>query len=369
MNHWYGYAHLYLYDIPGERFADAAILAQDYDVWSDDMCTKMKTGYYKVGGNQHNLGFIDAYAELMAMRNGHSPTYEEVVHAYKLAMGEMACNSFYDVCPSSFTMDKHGEHFMEDGIIPLYDKKVPLRDAIEQVAPKRYSGIAPHEFAPLSKKIRDKNAVLADTMRKHYNDYVNKQHRLFRVLRSCDGLIVLVDIATILQKGSQQLRESYEFLEKMLHVLDPHRGHLTPVLQILGMTRAISRVAAVASQCDRFHTDDRPILKNLVKRLLSPPLEKIGGIEHESFYCSAVNSTKYVDDKTLRGITEYGKPEVVLPVSRLPASWDTSPQFPEDWNPADFKDIPRVFPPIPKLPTIPPEQTGVNDILRFITGW
>lgn len=366
MSHWWGYAHLYLYDIPGERFADAVLLENDYDVWSDAMVGRIKMGHYKAGGDQLGLSFVDDYAKLMD--SDIVPGFEQIIHAYKLAMGEMTGRLYHDVCPSLFTLDRYGSN-VKDEMLALYRGGKTLQDAIRQLAPKRQSGFPNGEFAPLSKKIRDNDPELAKTMANHYGNYVKSQQTLFDILRGCDGLIVLVDLADILQKGSDQLRETYEFIDNMLKVLDPRWNILRSAGSALGAVRAISNVAVVASQADRFHKDDESILQHLVEQLIHHPLSQISGIGHGSFVCSAIRSTEKVDDNNMKGILKAKGALETFPISRLPTNWDTCTEFPHEWDLTQFADIPRTFPPIPKLPTIPPPQTGLNEIFRFVTGW
>jgi len=369
MKHWRRFAHLYLYDIPGERFADAAILDREYSVWSDDIVGGMIHRDFKAG-DQHKLTFIRDYATLMNSQDEstlNSLNHEEIVLAYKKAMGEMLWRNYQGVCPSIFTLDEYGSDVMKE--IERLCKNVPLDEAITELASERQSGIKDKEFAPLSKKIRDNRPDLTKTMVENYKVYVEKQRRVFEVIIGCDGLIVLVDIAHILQGGKERLRDAYEFHDNVFNAVDPKKNILTPLWGALGITRVISKIAVVASQTDRFHKDDESILQNLADMLFDHPLNQIGGIEYKSFACASVRTTEIVDENNLKGVLSPSANSTLFPVSRLPTGWENSPRFPDNWNPRDFKDIPRPHPPIPTLPSIPPPQTGMNEVLKFITDW
>ena len=124
---------------------------------------------------------------------------------------------------------------------------------------------------------------------------------IFATLTSCDGLVVLVDIANILASGPSHLNDAHFFMDQMLKALQPGGQILKALSSKLGLRRRIRRIAVAASQCDRFHPDDWPRLQGLVQWLSERRVQDIDGIRAEYLALSAVRSATEAADGKLSG--------------------------------------------------------------------
>ncbi|MGL6097075.1 MAG: YcjX family protein, partial [Fimbriiglobus sp.] len=170
---------LKLYDLPGERLADAAMLGRTYEQWADHVFGVIDTDTpYRT----HSRPFLDALS---------APTPDEpaVLAGYRLALANLILAFKPLVSPSTFLLDTHGS--------------AAKPDTAEGLAAARLTGAGPgEEFAPLPAAVRAANPGLAAVFAGRFERYRDTVVVPFlHALRSCHALIVLVDVTMLLAAG------------------------------------------------------------------------------------------------------------------------------------------------------------------------
>ncbi|HSQ58159.1 MAG TPA: YcjX family protein, partial [Gemmata sp.] len=118
---------LKLYDLPGERIADAAMIGRDFTGWSEKMLALFvnDSGYRSCC-----IPFLDAIKK-------PGITRDELLHTYKLSLANLILNYKPLISPSTFLLDTHGS--------------AARPDTPEHLAATRFAGIdASTPFCPLS---------------------------------------------------------------------------------------------------------------------------------------------------------------------------------------------------------------------------
>jgi predicted YcjX-like family ATPase len=372
-------ARLTLFDLPGERFADAAMVHMDYAQWSSHqlnwlgVITQVHNGRWTILRGNSNLQHVQDYLELLKDGSGESVAEAEVIGAYKRALAEMVRNYHVYASPSLFLLDRNGKTAAD------VFRKLTGADhcaAITDVAQCRFAGMPGQEFAPLPQRFWSDCPDLAKCFESRYDAY---RHQIvlpiFRQLAECDGMVMLIDLADILASGPPQLHDVDQFLSQLLDALRPGGNVFQAVLNRFGLARRIRRIAVAASQCDRFHPDDTDKLRFLVEKLAEPYLARIPGARRGYFACAAVRSTSYTDDGRLRGRvycgngTKVAGDEETYDVDRIPDAWDHMDGWPAEWDSQEFCHIPFVWPKMPRVFRAVPNHIALDDIFRFVTGW
>jgi uncharacterized protein len=372
-------ARLTLYDLPGERFADAAMVHMDYAEWSSHqlnwlgVITQVHNGRWTILRGNGSLKYVQDYLDLLKDGSGESVAEMEVVGAYKRALAEMVRNYHLYASPSLFLLDRNGKTAADD-FRKLAGADHPA--AIVYVAQRCFAGMPDQEFAPLPRRFWSDRPELAKCFGDRYNAYRNQVAiPVFRQLAECDGMVMLIDLADVLASGPPQLHDVDQFLAQLLDALQPGGNVFQAVLNRFGLSRRVRRIAVAAAQCDRFHPDDADKLRFLVERLADPYLARIPGARRKYFACAAVRSTSYVDGDRLRGRVYCGSEaqvagdEETYTVDRIPDAWDDMDGWPAEWDPQEFCHIPFVWPKMPRVFRAVPNHIALDDVFRFVTGW
>lgn len=145
-------------------------------------------------------------------------------------------------------------------------------------------------------------------------------------------------------------------------------------LLTLGFQHRIERIAFAATQCDRFHPDDRPILTSMLRYLMDPVCNQISQrYQYDFSTIAAVESARLIDGK-MHCDTSEG--EVALDYWRIPKEWKGD--FPNDAQSEAFIAYcqslgqmvpPRVRPRFSQNEAVPPRQLGMDRLFRFLTQW
>ena len=280
------------------------------------------------------------------------------------------------ISPSTFLLDEQGRNLLE--VASAIKGRTPsISDAnlVEEIIASQYAGLRDNEFCPLDQAWWSEGVELVCRLESRYDEYRRKVVMpLFSTLTSCDGLIVLVDIAGILASGPKQLNDAHEFAEHLLKALKPSGTIPQWLMRKCGLRRRIRRIALAASQCDRFHPDDWPMLEVLVRWIAERPVANVDGVvKADYFACSAVRSTSEVNGGKLRGVLQCNNQACIEPkeyqVSRIPEKWADLPDWPSSWNPEDFRSLPAILPQMPAVFRAVPDQVGLARIFGFVTGW
>ena len=352
-------ALLKLYDLPGERLADAAMLGRSFGEWSDHILTFVQndTPYRKFCGQ-----FLDAIA-------AKDVSEADLLRAYKVSLANLILSFKPMVSPSTFLLDLKGSAA----------KPAP---ALE-LAATRVAGLEPgEEFAPLPAEVRAANPALAAVFALRFDRYRERVVTPFvESLRTCHALVVLVDVTTLLAGGVGMYDDNRLILRDLFHVLNPGETaleragrHLANVLLPHDLRPAwITRVAFVAPKADLVHPDDRDRMLGLLRRMVGNLASNRDGLRHEFFNCAAVVSAKVLPQdpgkRVLVGVPYRDAAGRRMPagaeqrftVSALPDDW------PADWSPGAYV-FPEVYPTVPTRKDFPPDQINLDRVLEFVMG-
>jgi predicted YcjX-like family ATPase len=346
-----------LYDLPGERLADAAMSNRDFAAWSDHLLEMIRNDTpYRTSC----AGFLDALSAPNSTEKG-------LCEAYKLALAKLILAFKPMISPSTFLLDTRGS---------------AARPAeAEVLAAARYCGLgADSEFVPLSPEVRAAQPQLAAIFAARYERYKAEVVLPFlESLKSCNSLVVLVDVMMLLAGGVGMYDDNRQILRDLFHVLDPGE---TP-MQKVGRTLAkvflphdlrpgwINRVAFVAPKLDLVHPSDRDRMLRLLKSMVGKLAENRDGLKYKFFNCAAVVSTKLLPsangERKMVGVPYRGEGgRKILPgekqgftVSELPDEW------PINWQPGEYA-YPEVYPAMPTRKDCPPEQINLEKVLDFV---
>lgn len=349
---------LKLYDLPGERIADAAMMGRDFTGWSEHVLALIAndTGYRACC-----TPFLDACARPDAAER-------DLLRAYKLSLANLILNFKPLVTPSTFLLDVKGQ---------------PARlDTPENLAATRSLGLGPDaEFCPLPARHRKAGSELLARFEGRYEDYVDLVVRpAVQALKSCTALIVLVDVTMLLAGGVGMYDDNKKILHDLLDVLSPGEntffGPLARGLSMVFLPRQwrpgwITRIAFAAPKLDLVHPTDRDRLLMLMRRMVEKYADNRDGLKYQFFNVSSVVSTRVLPaeegHRYLVGVplrdAEGRKlppgPEQRFAVSALPDDW------PVEWKPGLFA-FPEVYPRMPMRKDYPPEQVNVDRVASFV---
>jgi predicted YcjX-like family ATPase len=343
---------LKLYDLPGERLADAGMLGRDFGAWSDAILSRLQSDSAYRGLCQP---FLDAVAKADA-------TEEDVLRAYRLALAGLILAFKPLVAPSTFLLDVSGT--------PA--RPMPAAD----LAASRFAGLsATEQFAPLPQPLR--NTSFGRQFTERYDRYADQVVAPYlAALKSCHSLVVLLDLTMILAGGVGMYDDARQILADLFAVLDPGESPVETVGRHLARVFLphdwrpgwITRVAFVAPKLDLVPPGDRDRLLTLLKRMVGRLAADRDGLKADYFTASAVVSTKSLPDGHLAGVPmrdETGTkippgPERRFAPSPLPDDW------PRDWSAGRYS-FPEVYPLVPARKDCPPDQVNLDRVFDFAT--
>lgn len=353
---------LRLFDLPGERVNDLPMLGAEsdrlrsYAAWSDRTCRRL----------EKDLGAAELFRPYFDRLSDPSSTEGEIVHSYKIGLGRARLAYRPYVTPSTFLLDREGNR---------------LRGTdVEQQAKTRYCGPAPDaEFVPLPSAARDRlaemNLRFAERFVRYRNDVVQP---VIAQLKSCHGLIVMVDVLAILGHGTGMYNDYRQLVTDLLGALDPKDSTFDMVLRNVYETILpvhlrrswINRLAFVAPKADRVPFEDRARLKGLMEQMVRHDARNCRGVAIDYFAVASVVGAREVQGgaREMLGSTLYdanGQPlapgvERKFSVPPVPDIWPES-----GWKPGDFV-FPDVYPRVSPLSNCPTEQSGLDDVFNFL---
>ncbi len=349
---------LKLYDLPGERIADAALLGRSFAEWSEHILSLIANdaGYRKCCEP-----FLNATAQ-------PAVSEPDLLRSYKLSLENLILNFKPLVSPSTFLLDVKGQAAKPDTPGALADS--------------RHLGLGlDREFCPLPAALRNADPPRLARFEERYNQYVERVVRpTVYALRSCTSLIVLIDITMLLAGGVGMYDDNKLILRDLLDVLAPGEhpvfGPIARGLSKLFLPHQIrpgwiTRLAFVAPKLDLVHPTDRDRMLALMRRMVEKYADNRDGLKYEFFNVSSIVSTKVlpVEDgkRYLVGVplrdSEGRKlppgPEQRFTASALPDDWPTA------WEPGRFA-FPEVYPQMPVRKDYPPEQVNVDKLGSFV---
>lgn len=360
---------LSLVDIPGERLADLSMAGVDYAAWSDLLLQIFTERFHSDEESRAFRNLLDSGSPLAA---------EETVLEFKRVLARLVFHYMPVITPSTLIVDQKGQYVPRD---------ICQSQDAEALARGRIVGIAPDaEFAPLSHRARAANPTLAETFASHYQRYHDDLvEPLANKLYTCDQLVILLDVASLLAGGPPAYEGCRHMLGAALRFLAPGRDSYTATTDTLIRfitgghahlkdaltTSSIKRIAFVASQADRVHHDDFDKLCGLVRQMVEPVVEDVlrgKSLGTEYFACAAVNSSASLQYPKIEGDTrDSGNTQsvsrVVVEASKVPDRWPRN----QVWKAGDYF-FPHFQPQAPINSHLPPPQIGLNKVVSYILG-
>lgn len=348
---------LKLYDLPGERIADAAMIGRDFSEWSEHILALVAND---AGYRACCTPYLDA-SRTDASEAG-------LLKGYKLSLANLILNFKPLVSPSTFLLDVKGQ---------------PAKpDAPENLAASRSLGLGPDaEFCPLPNALRVPGSELYERFAARYEEYVERVvEPTVLALKSCTSLVVLIDVTMLLAGGVGMYDDNRQILRDLLDVLSPGEHPVFgPIGRALGKVFLpyqwrpgwITRLAFVAPKMDLVHPADRDRMQSLMRRMVEKYADNRDGLKYQFFNLSSIVSTKLLPaeagQRMLVGVPLRDANGKKLPsgaeqrfaVSELPDDW------PLDWKPGEFA-FPEVYPRMPTRKDYPPEQVNVDRLATFV---
>ena len=231
------------------------------------------------------------------------------------------------------------------------------------------------EFVPLPARwFNIAQNSLVTQFEKCYNGYrANIVKPMFSTLKNCNGLVIMLDIANIIQNGPLLYNDYVQMITNIFDALKPTSGIVPSLISKTTGFCNLRRVAFVASQCDRFHSNDWDCLEGLAKGFTTPIQRSFPNAKCETFACSSVLSA--VDSAGEPGVIVQLKNAVNnkgIGLSVYQLNGDESPfrrgGWPNTWKKEGIS-IPKIAPYMPEIQNAVPEHHKLNEVFRYVTGW
>ncbi|MDY3551098.1 YcjX family protein [Gemmata sp. JC717] len=350
---------LKLYDLPGERIADAAMLGRDFTGWSERVLNLIA----------NDTAYRDCSAAFLDALKNPQVTAKELLAAYRLALANLILRYKPLISPSTFLLDTKGQ-----AARPM---------APEALAEARFCGLdADSQFCPLPAALRRGGTALFEQFSSHYERYVEQVVvPTVAAFRSCTALVVLVDVTMLLAGGVGMYDDNRQIVRDLFDVLEPGEntvfGPLARGLSKVFLPHSwrpgwITRVAFVAPKLDLVHPLDRDRMQLLTRRMVERFATDRDGLRSQFFNVSSVVSTKAL-------AAEPGGPRVLVGTPlrgadgrKVPPGAEqrfTSSELPNDWPsewPAGRYTFPEVYPRVPTRKDYPPDQVNLDKLATFI---
>lgn len=337
---------IHLFDFPGERIADAAIVAfRNYEDWSRHMLK-----YWA-----DHSDYQQAIAPYMELLEQPGVSFSDLIQSYKLALGRLILGYHPLISSSTFLLDTKGQQ--ADG------------STAEILAATRFAGLPEAEFCPLPEGIGSCLSGIGREMARNYKTYRQRVALpVFKELAECDRLVILVDIPYLLNGGVGRYNDNRQILLDFIDTLrfDSRLG--AQIMRIIKIWRKpLSHIAYVASKADMVHPDDvqNGRLEGLLRQMTSRTVNLMSKVQMDWFVCSACHSSRRgIEPYHLIAALDYNNPEhkeMEFKVPPVPESW------PNDWRAGDFR-YPHFYPQTVANVQTPPKQKGLDKIFAFITS-
>lgn len=379
---------LTLFDFPGEALADASMALLDYPAWCQSTLKDIQG---------HETERLAAAEYLKNIRQTDALNEQVCLKSYKIYLAKRRQAFRPLIQPSSFILSE------SSGLISSQ------LDPDEMIH-KRYLGCEGREFVPLPVEAMAQNSDLSKRMQQHYESYRReKVLPLFKQLSTCDSLLILNDLPTMLNAGSDMCNDTVEMVKACLNFCQPGKNAveslycmsqlpnlyrqssdliaqipllgnvvryvlgekspleaLTSTLdQWLGVKK-IKRLVIAASKCDLVHENDRDKLQSLLNQLFQSTVASHSGLElYWSNLSAAVATRSCVDHHALMGELDIPgqSGEQMVKVSHIPEQW------PEQWKAGEYlfpEFKPRCF---PGLKVQSPEHYNMDRVFNDLMGW
>lgn len=350
---------LHLIDFPGELLADGVIAThKHFDHWSDAVLRQLQRREFSDRAHP----FLEALDT-----SGGLPSDQveaTLLRAYRTALARMVLSYMPIVTPSSF---------LPRGPIEGIEHATCDEQKVEILANQQFCGLdVERQFFPMPESLRKSHPAIRKALQSRYGDYRREVVLpMARRIRRCHELLVLVDIATLLEGGTGMLNANVLFLEQLLQAVDPGLSPPAAALNgiLFGLFAGVRRIVFIATKADRVHPADHEMLRSLLEEMVRPivgPYEARSRLQVAYRVCAAVECTQCPDpakdvlvfpteDSTVADPTTWKR----ITVSRVPTEW------PGDFAPLQFR-FARPVPWMPKALVASPRHIGLGPIAEAI---
>ncbi|HEY1190254.1 MAG TPA: YcjX family protein [Gemmata sp.] len=350
---------LKLYDLPGERVADAGMLGRDFTGWSERTLNLLV----------NDTAYRTCSAPFLEAIEKPGATEDELLAAYRLALANLILQFKPLISPSTFLLDTKG--------------RAARPAAPEVLAESRFSGLdAASQFCPLPARLRTNGSARFEAFSERYNRYVSEVVvPTVSAFRSCTALVVLVDVTMLLAGGVGMYDDNRQIVRDLFEVLAPGEskvfGPLARGLSKVFLPHSwrpgwITRVAFVAPKLDLVHPLDRDRMQLLTRRMVERFATDRDGLRAQFFNVSSVVSTRALPvepggPRALVGTPLRGADGAKIPPG--PERRFTTSELPDDWPvdwPAMRYTFPEVYPRMPARRDYPPDQVNLDKLATFV---
>ena len=359
--HW-THGELSLVDSPGERVSDLLMVDKDFAGWSDwllEFMAKDREHSYRDLCREY-LDFLVSLGQGGAGPVSAEDARRRIVEKYSGLLVRLALGYRPIVTPSAFVLSPGGVHLGEN----------ISRNDFSQCHP----GLDAHQaFAPLPGDFRAKNPEVAKAFASHYGAYQEEIARpLWRMFSSCNELVFLVDIITLLNANTDMYNGNRELVERIIDILSPGDSLFGRAMRSLwsGLSfghsgiSGIQRLAFVATKADLVRREDRPRLEGLLRQMTKGFIDRLqmtkSALAFEHLACSAVLSAEALADGRIRGASpRNGLVLSDMEPPRVPESW------PHSWKQGDYRFL-GVSPKFPENASVPPGHIRMDALVDFL---
>ena len=344
---------LTLTDIAGEKFVDIGMRGISYAQWSERTLHFLTT----------DPEYSEYAKDYIAVLEKQESTESEILVSYKELLCKLYTNFRPVITPSTFLINKAGDFLGSD----------ILKGSLEL----SFTGLTEDsQFAPLTQESLSLKKDLVNTFEKAFRDYQKEiVDPLYYALRSCNELVVLVDVTTILAANPGFFRGNKYILAELFKCLQPGMGDLGYAINMarkiftLGYISQsqVTKIAVIATKADKVlqhHTDNLTgLLRDMVSPILDLHQHLASVLEIKYFGCASVKSTNTTLEGKLQGClsektNQDPKQQSLWTPSEVPVRW------PEDWNQGDFN-----FPDTKAKFTksgIPIEHINMEEVMEYL---
>jgi len=350
---------LAMLDLPGERLADIWMAGCTYEAWSDLILRMFRDHVeYQVCARR----YLDLLGE-------PTPTEDRLIDTYRRTLAELFLSFRPVISPSTFILQENGRFVADQAPDRRFEESFVGLDRENQ-------------FVPLCDEVRRREPALTSVFADRYAHYRDQVVRpLAEWMKSCEELVVLVDVTTLLAGGLGMYEGNRELLKRLLEYLNPGLGFwdiplevlktllkINPWQSLLGdflnpTKRKIRRVAFVATKADKVHESQRQkvlfLLRDMVRDLIDTYVEGSMSLDVQYFVCSAVKSTCSTADGRLQAYLPRNEALQEFTPSEVPGEW------PPDWRHGEYC-YPDVAPWMPPRRDAPPEHLELNRVVDFL---
>lgn len=363
---WSSWKRVTLIDIPGERFADANMLRfRRYADWCDETIHRLAS---KAAGDAKRSAeeFLKVYATVAAADGALADTSQTLGTAYQRMLADFIRHDDPFISPSSLLINDRGQ-FIPDDI-----RRNPDGERLYQwLSEEADCGVRAEPVYPLPPWMRptEEGRKIAANYEKYCAAVVSPA---LRPLAGCHDLLVLVDVAGILELGPQWKNALADAATSIISAVSPKSGTWRAIRKIGRATTfgivsdCVTRVWLIAAQRDRIHQSQYGRLQRLIESLM-----------REVTRDAAVDGIVRRAATTVCAVDCMARNQELQQYNRRNAegaleSVETSPQelpeeFPDDWPPGHYAfPAPELV--IPSNRGNPPRQQGLDRLTAALLG-